>query len=997
MTIQEPLDSGSLLHRIALFSQQIRARSGDSLALDPLYIPALITPMQTPGADGGLNDAALSQHADGLLVLVQPYSNMRAGDWVDVYWGDDAASAASGLVLEEHIGASFALFVNASKIPEGLHKVHYTVTRSGSGNKELSLELQILVRRAQPGGTDPEPDLPGHQNLAPPAPELPPSGIIDEEAARNGVKVSIAPYPNMREYDRITLSWGGELVTHAVKAAEVGQAVEIIVPEAVILKAGDSDELVLVYRVMDEVHNQSSDWSPRSHVMVEVDGSRPDAPLIVNPDDNADPYDVIDLDKLGDDDLPVEVIVVRDGGIAVGDSVTLTWVGTTAQGQEISYTSEPQNVQRIPAVLSFEVPNADVRGLGHGRGVAAYKVSRSDGSDVTSKRAFVSFIGVEQQLPKPTVSEAVGGSLDPDLPQATVVVPGAALQASDMVEFTWLGIQASGSPLLYTARRPVSSGGTGSPLVFTVLADYLKPLDGGRLEVYYEILRSGLDAPLKSEREHLQVGEAQHALPAPGVTPPASDGWLDPDLLPNGVDVVIAPYANMRVGQTVHMEWRATVGSGTSDFMAINEFLVGHPLPFGIGQAQLQENAEGEVEVWYRVEEPGQPTRRSQSLHLKIGKEQEEDAPLIAPVVLEAVDGLLDPLKGATVRVSYADMVPEDILAITWGFVGEKPLYDSTQQPGSTQGYVDFPVPADVLQASDGHGIQVFYARVRKGQSRLSEELRLVVMEIPPEGLPTPVIVQAKEGGLDLTSFNGNADVTVEPWQEIAVGQYYWLRAYGTKQDGTAHTIDLAVGQTVTAADIAGGLKLVLARSELILLGNYSELRVELKVALSGGSNEDLATRFPLLVVTVRVEKRTIHESFNDLPPQKINYLESINTSTMTITLFTPSSWAEVIQVSGNQPHMDGMLLSSVIAISMALKFQCRAVEFSATYHPWYPTICSFYNAQGLEIGRFRQQSGSAGGSFRYTYTAPPGQFFSTMVMETSGTGAYLDNLIFEL
>ena len=71
MTIQEPLDSGSLLHRIALFSQQIRARSGDSLALDPLYIPALITPMQTPGADGGLNDAALSQHADGLLVLVQ--------------------------------------------------------------------------------------------------------------------------------------------------------------------------------------------------------------------------------------------------------------------------------------------------------------------------------------------------------------------------------------------------------------------------------------------------------------------------------------------------------------------------------------------------------------------------------------------------------------------------------------------------------------------------------------------------------------------------------------------------------------------------------------------------------------------------------------------------------------------------------------------------------------------------------------------------------------
>ena len=967
MTIQEPLDSGSLLHRIALFSQQIRARSGDSLALDPLYIPALITPMQTPGADGGLNDAALSQHADGLLVLVQPYSNMRAGDWVDVYWGDDSASAASGLVLEEHIGASFALFVNAGKIPEGLHKAHYTVTRSGSGNKELSLELQILVRRAQPGGTDPEPDLPGHQNLAPPEPELPPSGIIDEEAARNGVKVSIAPYPNMREYDRITLSWGGELVTHDVKAAEVGQAVEITVPEATILKAGDSDELVLVYRVIDEVHNQSSDWSPRSHVMVEVDGSRPDAPLIVNPDDNADPYDVIDLDKLGDDDLPVEVIVVRDGGIAVGDSVTLTWVGTTAQGQEISYTSEPQNVQRIPAVLSFEVPNADVRGLGHGRGVAAYKVSRSDGSDVTSKRAFASFIGVEQQLPKPTVTEAVGGSLDPDLPIATVVVPGAALQAGDWVTMTWLGTLASGSPLLHTEARSVSAGGAGKPLPFTVQANYLKPLEGGRLEVYYEIRRSGLDAPLTSEREHLQVGEAQNALPAPDVSPAASDGWLDPDLLPNGVDVVIAPYTNMRDGQTVHLEWRATAGGNFSDSMPINEFTVGKPVRFLVDGEQLRDNLDGEVEVLYRVEEQGQPTRYSESLRLKIGKEQEEDAPLLAPVVLEAVDGLLDPLKGATVRVSYADMVPEDILAITWGFVGEKPLYDSTQQPGSTQGYVDFPVPADVLQASDGHGIQVFYARVRKGQSRLSDELRLVVMEIPPEGLPTPVIPQVKEGLLDLHDFNGDAEVTVEAWQGISVGQRYWLRAYGTDKEGGAHIVELAIAEAVTSAEVAAGLKVFLPRSDLLLLRNYSELKVELKVALNGGDQESAASRFPILSASVRSEHNLIFEKFDKHGDHSITYGGLIELPTMDITVEDVAGSARIVAAG---PRMDGRR-----SIRLDLKFECRRVNFSSMTGQYYWATYIFYDAQGTELGRERAIGSSS--QIRIEFKAPSGKFIS--------------------
>ena len=948
MTIQEPLESGSLLHRITLLSQQIRARSGDSLALDPLYIPALITPVQTPGADGGLNNAALNQHADGLLVLVQSYSNMRAGDWVDVYWGDDAASAASGLVLEEHIGASFALFVNAGKIPEGVHKVHYSVTRSGSGNKEWSLAMQVLVRRAQPGGTDPEPDLPGHQNLAPPAPELPPSGIIDEEVARNGVKVSIAPYPNLREYDRITLSWGGEFVTHEVKAAEVGQAVEITVPEATILKAGDSDELVLVYRVMDEVHNQSSDWSPRSHVMVEVDGSRPDAPLIVNPDETADPYDVIDLEKLGDADLPVDVMVIRDGGIAVGDSVTLTWVGTTAQGQEISYTSEPQPVPRVPTVLSFEVPNADVRGLGHGRGVASYKVNRSDGSDATSKRAFASFIGVEQQLPKPTVSEAVGGSLDPDLPLATVVVPGAALQSGDWVTMTWLGTQASGSPLLHTEERQVSGSGTGKPLTFIVQANAIKPLDGGRLEVYYDIRRPGLDAPLKSEREHLQVGEAQHALPAPGVNPAASDGWLDPDQLPNGVDVVIAPYANMRSGQTVHLEWRATVGGHFTDFMQLNEFSGGKPVLFRIEQSQLQDNAEGEVEVWYRVEEPGQPTRRSQGLHLKIGQEQEEDAPLIAPVVLEAVDGLLDPLKGATVRVSYADMVPSDELAIAWGLVGEEePLYVSQPQPGSTQGYVDFPVPAEVLQASDGHGVQVFYARVRKGQSLLSEALKLVVMEIPPEGLPTPVIPQVKEGLLNLHDFNGDAEITVEPWPGISAGQRYWLRAYGTDKEGGAHTVELAVAEAVTSAEVAAGLKVFLPRSDLLLLRNYSELKVELKVAINGGDQEDVASRFPLLSLSVRSEHNVIFEDFTKYGSQRIEYGGLMRLDDMDIT---------VIHVQGDAQV--GNYFVGRRGVRFDLKFNCRRVNFDAKAGNWDMVTYVFYDPHGVELGRTTMPSG---------------------------------------
>ena len=46
---------------------------------------------------------------------------------------------------------------------------------------------------------------------------------------------------------------------------------------------GDSQSLVLVYRIKDEVDNISSDWSMRTFVDVEVDPDSPAAPAIIAP------------------------------------------------------------------------------------------------------------------------------------------------------------------------------------------------------------------------------------------------------------------------------------------------------------------------------------------------------------------------------------------------------------------------------------------------------------------------------------------------------------------------------------------------------------------------------------------------------------------------------------------------------------------------------------------------------------------------------------------
>ncbi|MDR0278633.1 MAG: hypothetical protein LBJ37_12190 [Paucimonas sp.] len=599
----------------------------DVLNLDPIYIPGLITPVQTDGAVGGVNHNMIHANDAGLLVIVQTYLNMQQGDWIEVFWGDDSTPVAADLVLPEQVGEDFALFIRANRIPEGIHDLYARVTRSGGGNGGESPPLAILVRTEFPGGTDPEPDLPGHQNLAAPKPE---TDFIDEDAAKNGVKVTIAGYPNMRVFDVITLSWGGELLRHEVTQGEVDAGtLDILVDEATIFEAGASDQLVLVYRVIDEVHNASSDWSIRTYVTVEVGTNLFDAPMVENPDMDADPYDVIDLEKLGDDDLQVNVMAAPGGKLEQGDLITLSWVGTTAQGQPVAFQPPPQSVPRVPVVLMFFIPNADVRQLAHGRGVASYTVTRDDAPAGISKRGHVSFIGVEQRLPRPSVTEAVGGVLDPTLASATAVVPGEALEAGDTVKLTWIGARANGTPLMREFVAGVSGGNAGKPMSFSIPgAELIAPLDGGTLRVYYRLIKiSGVE--LESEREELRVGEAQADLPAPFTRPPAEDGVLDPEQLPAQLEIVVAPWPGMGEGQTVYLVWSASSGPHFDDFMPISAPQVGHEVVFRLDRSHVEANLGAEVELFYRVEAPGEPTRISAVATLRIGSQEDiESGPL---------------------------------------------------------------------------------------------------------------------------------------------------------------------------------------------------------------------------------------------------------------------------------------------------------------------------------------------------------------------------------
>ncbi|KAB5622037.1 hypothetical protein F7234_16260 [Pseudomonas putida] len=245
----------------------------------------------------------------------------------------------------------------------------------------------------------------------------------------------------------------------------------------------------------------------------------------------------------------------------------------------------------------------------------------------------------------------------------------------------------------------------------------------------------------------------------------------------------------------------------------------------------------------------------SRPLTFKVTRSAETDYP--KPSVLQATGDRLDPidaLNGATVRAQYPTMLPSDILAADWAGNTAADSWQSDQQPGSLFGYVDFQAPVSVVAASQGKTVTLRYAVVRSGQAeKLSSPLLLAVGTLAQTHLPAPVIPQANATTkvLDLNNFTGNAQVKVEPWPLIAVGQRVWVRLDGTLENGSTHTFYLARGVEVIADQVAAGLDLILQRSELEALKHGSSLTATVSVTFDATNNEGQARVFPDVLYTL--------------------------------------------------------------------------------------------------------------------------------------------------
>ncbi|SET64812.1 hypothetical protein SAMN05216197_11912 [Pseudomonas graminis] len=819
-------------------------RSYKAAALRPLLIGGMITPVE--GGDGGINADIGCQ--DFVLIAIDPWQGMRENDHLDVYWDTDLVAIYD--VLPEDINERIVLTVSGEYIKDGwVEKVFYRLTHADTGRSDDSGALRVKIKLEPPGGFDRHPALPGHSELK--APVLPADIVengVDAAWAQRGFPLVIETYPDRMARDTISLAWGDVVIAHLVSEGEAAgdDPIEIPVDQATILAAGDSENLLVDYEVYDEVYNFATPRSMQTIVSVEAGAWRLEAPII----GNGTP--TIDLEDLGSDSVPVYIKVTVEN-FALEDVVEMTWRDDNAANEQPAFTYS-FTIDNLSQIYQVDVPNAHIRALLGGKGRATYVLKKINGAPwLSSKRATVSIVG-HVPLPAPNIIELIGDTLAPDEERAHVEIPNYGMEIGDFIVLKWLGTQSNGSIHLHEDTHNVTGNEAGGleRVYFPVMGEHISILNNGSLDVSYTVSNDSWLSADTRRSEHLLVKVGQHSaqLPAPTVEE-APDGVLDPEQYPESATLRIA-YEGTRAGDTITWYWKgiSDEGSGTDSF-PITTGTAGKPLDFPIARALIEPNINNEVKAMYTLKRGTTGLfEYSATLNLVIGKLIGE---LLAPTVVEARDGVLDPmdaLNGATVQVRYDSMEEdEDVITHLWlGSPGAGTPADETK-PGAASGLVEFSVTAAVIGANIGREVSVSYRVKRYTAEKQSDLLRLPILPFgnPDKDLPHPAITQADSQTLtlNLATFTGNATTTVAKWPFSASGQRVWLRIEGETGSGGPYAITLLDGAVLTSAQASDGLSVTLPRTELEKLGQDTRLTVICNVAFDGTASESGAVPFP--------------------------------------------------------------------------------------------------------------------------------------------------------
>ncbi|CAN1602021.1 hypothetical protein [Pseudomonas mediterranea] len=877
----------------------------------------------------GINIAAARQvfPHDGLLLILPPWENMGQGDAFRIKL-DNLPMVTGSIEEETEVDQPVKRHIPGDRLVDGDFNLNYDVRILGEPDYRPSAVTKIHVKIdfAPPGGPDLDGTTPGHSELKLTTPFLPPDAV-DQDAARQGVPVTIEPYPIMAEGDRIRLSWGGEIIWATVEPQHLppqNVPLVITVDEATILKAGDTDTngLAVVFEVYDVVDNKSADWSAEVRVIVDTGNSRLLAPLIKESFNL-----VLDMDQLGEADLTFQVFTLGND-FAVGDEIEMSLSGLTASGERIEKVYPPEVITNASGITEFKRPSAEVRQLAGGLHAAFfYRLIKADGSgDLTSKVFSPRIVGRANPLAAPIPLDEIAGTLDPQLPGTTIEIPlDPAMEEGNAIALIWNGITESGSS--YTPDLPLhplsKNEAEGSvPIEIVVAGEHLTAIEGGTLDLYYKLLRDAVSREVIEEEslhaDLLTIGVPQAELPAP-VVEGESDGVLDPADKPNGTRLIVRQYSGQKAGDRVHILWWGSNTGRYRDSLPVTEVTENQDIPFTISAALIEGNRNGTVRAMYWVKRVAGGTSPSETLLMSIGAGMDLTAPSVKQATGSSPTQQLNPVAAKdalTVVIPDYGVQPGDQVSVTWA--GTAGAGSHTTPVQTLPPNREIAILVSVIAFNLGRSVTVTYTVTRNGnESDPSAALNLTVQTIAENDLlvTKPRILEAANNGegleLDVSNMVRDATVRIDSWPLIAHNQRIWLRLEGIKANGSFYEKVWSGTSNWVSTEwyLQGYGEKVVPYNELRELRDGSTLRIEFKASFNQSHDEAEAVTFPprtYIVKAVALMTPTL-DSVKDTGGLEV--LEGRATSSLTLKLSGQASKGQKVEIyegSGSSAVLKG-------------------------------------------------------------------------------------------
>ncbi|AVJ22702.1 MULTISPECIES: hypothetical protein [Pseudomonas] len=851
-------------------------------------LPVVDIPLMHPPIEGDIENAdggiGVSHTMRPLVVHIDRPDGTPEGTLFELYWGP-GNPVAFNLIREgdEHL-TRIPFTVPFDSIREPWADPVQVLVICGSDDNSQTAPLRLRVNLQHPGGEDLNP-APGNQNLMLELPEDVRLEGVNDERAKLGVEIICRHWSNMAAYDLLIVVWGSARIERLIQPDEVGRDIVCFVGYEAIQDAGDSELLPVAFQVQGPTGNMPDPWalwSTTALVSVYLETDRLGAAWVQFPETDRE----IDLEVLGTRDVEVGLAVSAADARAYSQ-IFFYWNGKSHQGGSVSHFEDRPLAGGKG--YTFKIENHLVHAIAQGSAVVYYELTGASAGvpDKRSHNLYLSVIGEIVRWPAPTVDQALGGVLKPDLPLITIRFPAQTSWASsDRLQVIILAADAEGT-VDYIAGRAVGEISPGEEMTFDVSGTELARFDGRQIEVLYSVTR-GSEQPQESLRQVYQVGEPIRDMPAPEVDK-AQGNQLDPDDVVNGANVK-APFSETQAGDGLTLYWYSRVSAPPIPFNVDTD---GQVAVFPVPYKYIGPNEDEWVSAFYTLERDGKK-RYSAITDLLISRGLVD---LPVPVLRHAsITGPetatlapMNVLQGSKLVVSYTGMADTDFIQPKMiGTTGTGSPAIPGKPGNAAAGSVEFDIASLAFAANVGNADRTFtleYVVTRNDVGWPSKVLRVTVTPIPQAELAKTVLkinqANAATQVLDLTTFTGDATGHIGVWPFMTAPYPVWLRLLGKTDKGVDHSLTVYNGAGSAAVNptwIANGkIEPGIARSYLNGLGDGTKLQMELKAAVSTSKDETLAISFPIVEYKVINKPLPIEIEFTKFDDKTLNGWRAVN------------------------------------------------------------------------------------------------------------------------